>query len=73
MILSHASNNDSSLIGMTWPTTKRGCFFHHKQHDLVPEYNAENSAVRKAFQMMVAIAFVDFGNLVQMSVKHRVI
>ena len=56
----------------TWPTTtKRGCFFHHKQalwrklqqHDLVPEYNVENSAVRKSFQMIGAIAFVDLGDV----------
>ena len=30
-----------------------------QQHDLVPEYNAENSAVRKYFKMIGAIAFVD--------------
>ena len=56
----------------SWPTTtKRGCFFHHKQalwrklqqHDLVPEYNVENSAVRKSFQMIGAITFVDLGDV----------
>ncbi|XP_063693751.1 uncharacterized protein LOC134825467 [Bolinopsis microptera] len=61
-----------NAVETTWPTTtKRGCFFHHKQalwrkmqqHDLVPEYNAENSAVRKYFQMIGAIAFVDLGDV----------
>ena len=31
-----------------------------QQHDLVPQYNAENSAVRKYFQMIGAIAFVEY-------------
>ena len=61
-----------NAVEKTWPTTtRRGCFFHHKQalwkkmqhHDLVPEYNVENSPVRKAFQMIGAIAFVDLGDV----------
>ena len=53
-----------NAVEKTWPTTtRRGCFFHHKQalwkkmqhHDLVPEYNVENSPVRRAFQMIGAI------------------
>ena len=59
-------------VEKAWPlTTKRGCFFHHKQalwrklqqHDLVPEYNVEDSAVRKSFQKMGAIAFVHLGDV----------
>ena len=34
-----------------------------QHHDLVPEYNVENSPVRKAFQMIRAIAFVDLGDV----------
>ena len=55
----------------TWATKNRSCFFHHKQalwgklqqHDLVPEYKVEDSAVRKSFQMIGAIAFVDLGDV----------
>ena len=52
-----------NAIKVTWPTTtKRGCYFHHKQapwrnlasHNLVPEYRVENSPVRMFFQMMGA-------------------
>ena len=61
-----------NAIQVTWPTTtKRGCYFHHKQalwrnlatHIVVPEYRAENSLVRKFSQMMGAIAFVHFGDV----------
>ena len=49
-----------NAVEETWPTTtKRGCFFHHKQalwrnlasHNLVLEYKVENSSVRKSFQI----------------------
>ena len=61
-----------NAIKLTWPSsTKRTCFFHHKQslcrnlthHDLIPEYKVENTPVRKAFQMMGEIAFVPLGDV----------
>ena len=56
-----------NAIAHTWPSaTVRGCYFHYSQalwrrlqrEDLVPEYQVENSPIRKAFKMIKALPFV---------------
>ena len=51
-----------NAIAQTWPcATVRGCHFHYSQalwrrlqrEDLVPEYQVENSSIRKAFKLIV--------------------